>query len=353
MTTMSSYSPLTAEDLARFEPDYIPEYIPSTAKEIVLAKLDQIVTTGFTIEEFQKAMIIICLIRFVVYSIKYNPITSFKICAIALFSCVLWGIALNDCVGIYFPVLRFNPLLTNILFEEERFRGAAEMRAYHKVSSDMLNRLAGQGNHFEWLRPVFNLVPEQFQKYTNPAYTYITEDLLGVLKQFYKSNLRQMMPFIIYIAYVRVGKKYCPYHIRWHFTFVTLYNTFVTYIFSCVNRAKSMFHLLIVQARYEEAETFQLYLGAFVFAHISFVMFAMLHAIFSQYFYVPFVTYNVELHIGKRPLNSIYSGGYTAWQDDYLFYDLKFRESMRLWWGWLGRGTRKQRRNRRNKKKKK
>ena len=349
--TMSSYSLLTDEDLARFGD--IPEYVPDTAKEIVLAKLNQIVTTGFTIEEFQKAMILICLIRFVVYSIKYNPITSFKICAIGLFSCVLWGIALNDCVGIYFPVLKFNPLLRNILYEEERFRGAAEIRAYHKVSSDMLNRLAGQGNHFEWLRPIFNLVPEQFQQYTNPAYTYITEDLLGVLKQFYKSNLRQMMPFIIYIAYVRVGKKYCPYHIRWHFTFVTLYNTFVTYIFSCVNRAKTMLYYLIVHARYEEAQTFQLYLGAFVFAHISFVMFAMLHAIFSQYFYVPFITYNVELHIGKRPINSIYSGGYTAWQDDYLFYDIKFRETMRLWWGWLGRGTRKQRRNRRNKKKKK
>ena len=314
MTTMSSYSPLTAEDLARFEPDYIPEYIPSTAKEIVLAKLDQIVTTGFTIEEFQKAMIIICLIRFVVYSIKYNPITSFKICAIALFSCVLWGIALNDCVGIYFPVLRFNPLLTNILFEEERFRGAAEMRAYHKVSSDMLNRLAGQGNHFEWLRPVFNLVPEQFQK---------------------------AMIIICLIRFVVYSIKYNP---------ITSFTICAIALFSCVNRAKSMFHLLIVQARYEEAETFQLYLGAFVFAHISFVMFAMLHAIFSQYFYVPFVTYNVELHIGKRPLNSIYSGGYTAWQDDYLFYDLKFRESMRLWWGWLGRGTRKQRRNKKKKK---
>jgi len=348
MMTTSSY----IDDISRFEPyDYIGLNVPSTTKELVLEKLNQIVTTGFTIEEFQKAMLILCLIRFVIYSIKYNPITSFKMCAIGLFSCVLWGIALNDCVGIYFPVLKFNPLLSNILDEEERFRAAAEYRAYDKVTNDMLNRLAGEGHHFEWLRPIFNLVPEQFQKLTNPLYTYITEDLLGVLKKFYKSNLRQMMPFIIYIAYVRVGKKYCPYHIRWHFTFVTLYNTFVTYIFSCVNRARIMLHgTLIAQHRFEEAEAFQLYLGAFVFAHISFIMFAMLHAIFSQYFYVPFLTYNVELHIGKRPVNSIYSGGYTAWQDDYLFYDIKFRETMRLWWGWLGRGTKQQRRTKKNKK---
>ena len=322
-------------------------------REMFLEKLTQITTTGFTIEEFQKAMIVLCLIRFIIYSIKYNIITSFKICAIGFFSCLLWAIALNDCVGIYFPVLKFNPLLTNIFNEEERFREIAESRAYDRVTSDMLNRLAGDGYHFKWLKPVFNLIPEQYHNVTNPIYTYISEDLLGVLKKFYKSNLRQMMPFIIYIGYVRVGKKYCPYHIRWHFTFVTLYNTFVTYIFSCVNRAKTMLYgTLIAGHRFEEAETFRLYLGAFVFAHISFVMFAMLHAIFSQYFYVPFLTYSVELHIGKRPKNSIYSGGYTSWQDDFLFYDIKFRETMRLWWGWLGRGPNKGKR-RKNKRKKK
>ena len=337
-------------DITHYDPGMFttPSY-----REVFLDKLNQIVTTGFTIEEFQKAMIILCLIRFIIYSIKYNVITSFKICAIGLFSCVLWGIALNDCVGIYFPVLKFNPLLTNILYEEEKFRAAAEFRAYERVTADMLNNLAGETTNFKWLKPVFNLVPQQYHNVTDPVYKYITEDLLGVLKKFYKSNLRQMMPFIIYIGYVRVGKKYCPYHIRWHFTFVTLYNTFVTYIFSCVNRARMFLHgTLITQHRFEEAETFRLYLGAFVFAHISFVMFAMLHAIFSQYFYIPFLTYSVELHIGKRPKNSIYSGGYTAWQDDFLFYDIKFRETMRLWWGWLGRGTQKPNRGKKKRKKK-
>lgn len=323
-------------------------------QEVFLDRLREIASNGFTIEEFQKAMIILCLIRFIIYSIKYNILTSFKICAIGLFSCILWGIALNDCVGIYFPVLKFNPLLTNILDEEERFRAAAEMRGYERATMDLMLIASGQAKHFVWVKPIFNLIPDQYQKAADPIYQYITNDLYGVLRQFYKSNLRQMMPFIIYIGYVRVGKKYCPYHIRWHFTFVTLYNTFVTYIFSCVNRARLMLYgTLIAQHRFEEAETFRLYLGAFVFVHISFVMFAMLHAIFSQYFYVPFLTYSVELHIGKRPKKSIYSGGYTAWQDDYLFYDIKFRETMRLWWGFLGRGTKKQRRGNDKKRKKK
>jgi hypothetical protein len=39
-----------------------------------------------------------------------------------------------------------------------------------------------------------------------------------------------------------------------------------------------------------------------------------IHAIWGQYFYIPFFVENTELHIGPRPKNSIYSGG-QAWQD--------------------------------------
>lgn len=333
--------------------DYVPIPEP-TYQEIVLAKLKEIVTTGFTIEEFQKAMIFICLMRFIIYSIKYNPITSFKISAIGFVSCVLWGIALNDCVGVYYPILEFNPLLTNILNEETLFREEAEMRAYYRIGQTMFRQMSGDIYHFQWIKPVFDLLPEKYNSISGPIYEYITRDLLGVVQKFYKSNIRQLMPFIIYIGWVRVGKKYCPYHIRWHFTFVTLYNSFITYIFSCTLRAKFFISsTLIPQGRIEEAIDVQIYLGAVAFVHITFVMLAMLHAVFSQYFYVPFLTYSVELHIGKRPVKSIYSGGYTSWQDDFLFYNIKFRESMRLWWGFLGRGTKKQREKRKKNRRKK
>jgi hypothetical protein len=112
-----------------------------------------------------------------------------------------------------------------------------------------------------------------------------------------------------------------------------------------------IFQTLLPQGRYEEAENMRIYLGALAFVHISFVMYAMLHAIFSQYFYVPFIVQNVELHVGNRPTKSIYSGGYTAWQDEFVFYDIKFREMMRLWWGFLGRGVKKRPRKRRRKNK--
>ncbi len=52
-----------------------------------------------------------------------------------------------------------------------------------------------------------------------------------------------------------------------------------------------------------------------VLAHIGFIIFGLFHAIWGQYFYIPFFVENTELHIGPRPKNSIYSGGQTAWQD--------------------------------------
>jgi hypothetical protein len=321
------------------------QYDLSTS-EIIITKIKEIVSSGFTIEEFQKAMLILCLIRFIIYAFKYNILTSFKICAIGLISCTLWGIALNDCVGVYFPILKYNPLLNRILEEEVAFRQVAEREAFLKANAFMISQLGDQHYPFEWITPLFARIPENLTHLTDPIYRYIRMDLSETVKTFYKSNLRQMLPFIIYILVVRVGKKYCPYHIRWHFTFVTLYNTFITYIFSCTMRARELlFQTLIPQHRFEEAETLQIYLGAIAFVHMTFIMLAMLHAIFSQYFYLPFLTYSVELHIGKRPKTSIYSGGYTAWQDDFVFYNIKLRDSLRLWWGFLGKGTKRSRGN--------
>jgi hypothetical protein len=46
-----------------------------------------------------------------------------------------------------------------------------------------------------------------------------------------------------------------------------------------------------------------------VLTHIGFIIFGLFHAIWGQYFYLPFFVENTELHIGPRPQNSIYSGG--------------------------------------------
>lgn len=317
------------------------EYIPMNIFDSFYYKLKEISTYGFTIEEFQRALIILCFVRFLIYSFKYNFITAFKICSIGLISCILWAMALNDCIGAYYPNLSLHPLLRNIYREEIIYREVAQYRAAERVFDDLIKQ-TNTPYDFDWITPIFAKIPETFTHITDPIYVFIRKDLVNTLSTIYNTNIKPMTAMFLYVGWVRVGKKYCPYHVRWHFTFITLYNTFMPYVFKSAFRARIFLNkVLIPEQRYMEAENFRIYLGAWAFVHITFVMIAMIHAIFSQYFYVPFLTYSVELHVGKRPKNSIYSGGYTAWQDDFVFYNIRLRDTLRLWWGFLGKGTKK------------
>ena len=73
------------------------------------------------------------------------------------------------------------------------------------------------------------------------------------------------------------------------------------------------------------------------------IILPLFHALLGQYFFIPYLTRNVELHVGLRPKDSIYSGGYTAWQDFSIFLkeigEKKEELPFKFWWGWFGRGT--------------
>ena len=70
--------------------------------------------------------------------------------------------------------------------------------------------------------------------------------------------------------------------------------------------------------------------------HLGLIFFGLFHAVWGQYFYFPFLVENTELHIGPRPKASIYSGGFTAWQDQ---KDKNVQRVFpKLWYGWFGNG---------------
>lgn len=322
--------------------------------DLVREKWNIITTTGFTIDEFQKAMVFICIVRFILYSIRYNPITAFKICAISGFSCFLWAFSLNDCVTAYVKLFKYNKLFQNMEYEHRNWDRYMFYSTQEKLYQRAMQVALGQRSryHFEWLAPLFSLVPEKYHYLTDPAFDYIKKELYGDLIKFFKTYIRPEMPQILFTLVVRVGKRYCPYHVRWHACFIVTMGFFTQIPWDTARRANRMiYETLLPEYRYQEVEDLQIWIGCLIFAHVSIVCLAMLHAVFSQYFYVPFIVYNLELHIGPRPTKSIYSGGYTAWQDEFVFYDPNYREMRRLWWGLLGRGVKKRPKKRRRKKK--
>ena len=160
-----------------------------------------------------------------------------------------------------------------------------------------------------------------------------------------------------YTFIVRINKRYCPYLLRWHWTFLIGLD-FVERPFIYV-QGRLLYYLneiLIPNSYFREAELVTNLLITLVAAQYIFITLGMLHALCGQYFYFPFLTENTELHIGLRPKDSIYSGGHTIWQNKraymisrqassklkkYRFGTIRSAYSRlpRFWYGWLGRGT--------------
>ena len=182
-----------------------------------------------------------------------------------------------------------------------------------------------------------------------PYYYRIYNSVIPKIHYVFSRFWNQLSSVAAYATITRIGKRYCPYLVRWHWTFLLImgmveqffvyfiYRIFYFYTFIILPQTKgeSIGSDLLLQAKF-----LNFLLAGFVLAHIGFVIFGLLHASLGQYFYIPFFVENTELHIGPRPTNSIYSGGYTAWQDP------KEKNSNRvipkLWYGWFGRGTQKE-----------
>jgi len=323
-------------------------------KDQILERAGLITRQGLRVDEIQYSMIAFTIFRFIFYSFKYNVVTSFKLCGISSISCILWVMHFNDVLYRYHNLLDYHPLLTRAVREDLQARNETVMA---RVREDWMNQINQMENpddmySFKFLTPIRQNLPDNIKSKVEPIILFIQLNLKGYLRLIYKTYIRKQMPFVTYIIVVRIGKKYCPYHVRWHFSYIYLLNMLESPLGRTAERARKHEFYLLARSRYEEAETLRLYLGALPLVHLSFTLLGLLHAVFGQYFYIPLLTQTVELQVGKRPTNSFYSGGYTSWQDDFEFNNIQWGQLMRLWWGWLGRGTKEQieKRRRDNKK---
>jgi hypothetical protein len=158
----------------------------------------------------------------------------------------------------------------------------------------------------------------------------------------------QLSGIAAYAVITRIGKRYCPYLIRWHWTFLLIISFFEQILIYFIFRV-SYFQSFVLIPQTQNSETYidqNLILQInflngllifFVSLHLGLIFFGLFHAIWGQYFYFPFFVENTELHIGPRPKTSIYSGGNTAWQDE---KDKNIQRFIpRIWYGWFGSGT--------------
>lgn len=338
---------------------------------LIIQGLWEKIQDGLTLADIENVLFFILFIRFIILAIRYNLKTSFYITCIGLFAGYLWYRHFIDLISMYRSVLIKLPFLNKLGMD------AVQLRSLHRqtVLTDLkLGENAhwynpGQLLYYAFTKGIINVDPETgLRYYIDPlsmAISNLKEPYSSKIVPIYYKIYNKVIPKIYdicskfwtqlsgvaaYAVITRIGKKYCPYLVRWHWTFLLIiglieqifiyfiYRVYYFQTFVLLPQTKlSMDYVdpnLILQINLLNG-----IIACVVLTHIGLIIFGLFHAIWGQYFYVPFFVENTELHIGPRPKNSIYSGGYTSWQDPEEKEKNFNRLFPKLWYGWFGRGT--------------
>lgn len=343
-------------------------FIPVEIFKVILKESWQRIQEGFTLADIENILFFILFIRFIILTIRYNLKTSFIITCIGLFAGYLWYKHLIDLISMYRSILIKLPYLYKLGID------AVQLRTMNKqvVLTDLK-----LGNNVHWYNPgqffyyaftngIINTNQDTgLTYYIDPISMTISKlteetkvDLLPLYYKFYNKIIPQFFEAIskfwaqlsgiaAYAVITRIGKRYCPYLVRWHWTFLLIIGFIEQILIYFVYRvAYFQTNILIPQTQLVNSTTQNILLQinslntliAFLISmHLGLIFLGLFHAIWGQYFYFPFIVENTELHIGSRPKNSIYSGGMTAWQDE------KQKTNQRIlpkfWYGWFGKGV--------------
>ena len=335
---------------------------------------------GLGLVDIENILLFITFVRFVILANRYNIKTSFYISCISLFAGFLWYTHLKDLIGWYGDMISYNRLTSRYLDDmltETYIEDTQNQKIMYLefINQNPLNFLksslvyASERNGYR-IDPISMLIanlPETLKIQASKGYYSIYGQVFPNIWRIIGGQLQEIAPLLLYVFIVRINKKYCPYLIRWHWTYLIVSSLFEGEIIRIMYRLYTYDSMVLIPSeRFDESALLQPIFMMVITMHYFLVCLGLLHAAFGQYFYIPFLTENTEIHIGKRPQTSIYSGGYTSWQDggskqiEIMTNDRKSLKFPRLWWGWLGKQSnlneseyRKQQQNRFRKKQKK
>lgn len=332
---------------------------------------------GLTLADIENFLFFILFIRFVILSIRYNLKTSFYITCIGLFAGYLWYRHLIDLISMYRSVLLKLPFLHKLGMDAVQLRSLNRQMALTelKLGENVHWYNPGQVIYYAFTKGITNIDSETgLRYYIDPISMFISNlqdpNKLNISSFYYKiyNNIipkiydicskfwNQLSGVAAYAVITRIGKRYCPYLVRWHWTFLLIigmveqifiyfiYRVYYFQTFVLIPQTQIIPETEFSQGYTDPSLMLQITLlngviACVVLSHIGLILFGLFHAIWGQYFYLPFFVENTELHIGPRPKNSIYSGGYTSWQDRQEKEKNLSRIIPKLWYGWFGRGA--------------
>ena len=326
---------------------------------------------GLTLADIENILFFVLFFRFIILAFKYNLKTSLYITCIGLFAGYLWYKHLIDLISMYRGVLLNLPFLNKLGIDAVQLRSLHEQMVLTdiKLGENAHWYNPGRVIYYAFTRGIVNIDSETGLKYyidpismiisklqeplrTNilPLYYSLYNKVIPKIYEICSKFWTQLSSVAAYAVITRIGKRYCPYLVRWHWTFLLIIGLIEQILIYFIYRVYYFQSYVLIP----QAESFTTYVDSnlllqinilnsvityIVLIHIGFVIFGLLHAICGQYFYIPFFVENTELHIGLKPKDSVYSGGYASWQDSIEKKKNFNRLFPKLWYGWFGRGT--------------
>ena len=338
---------------------------------LIIEGLWEKIQSGLTLADIENVLFFILFVRFLILAIKYNLKTSLYITCIGLVAGYLWYRHLIDLISMYRSVLLKLPFLHKLGMD------AVQLRSLHrqmvltdlKLGENVHWYDPGQVLYYAFIKGIINIDPETGLRYyidpismiisklpeTNqstifPLYYKVYNKIIPKIFDICSKFWNQLSGVAAYAVITRIGKRYCPYLVRWHWTFLLIIGLIEQIFIYFIYRVYyfQTFVLIPQTQAYDnyvdpnlllQINILNAIIACVVLTHIGFIIFGLFHAIWGQYFYVPFFVENTELHIGPRPKSSVYSGGQTSWQDQQEKDKNLNRLVPKLWYGWFGRGT--------------
>ena len=324
---------------------------------------------GLGFVDVENIAIFILVLRFIFLSRKYNIKTGFLITCIGFGAGYLWFMHLRDLAQFYMETMWMCPLTHNLASEfSEIF--SQQQSQFDKVGNRFdsntfygpivraFTDITNNGKYrYDPISMIWSYLPTDIKFLSDKIYYFLTLKVLPQTYRFISIQFTYLSSMLWYTFLVRINKRFCPYLVRWHWTFLITIEFFERPIVYTQERlVYYLNNILIPNGYFRESQLVTIIIITIVVGQYVFILLGLLHALCGQYFYFPFITETTELHIGPRPKDSIYSGGHTIWQNKraymisrqassklrkYRFGTIRSAYNIlpRLWYGWLGRGN--------------
>lgn len=370
-------SSTVSNELDRYHSQFGVEKLDSTSAfsietvQLIIEGLWKQIQDGLTLADIESLIFFLLFIRFIILIFRYNFKTSLYITGIGLCAGYLWYRHFIDVILMYRQMLIKVPYLQKLGASAIELESGSQalLTTDLKLGSDVHWYNPGKLLYYAFIKGIVQTDSQTGVQYYIDPISMIISNLneaskMKVLPIYYKMYntviprlfetisefWNQLSGIAAYAIITRIGKRYCPYLIRWHWTFLLIIG-FVEQILIYFLYRIMYFQEVIIQEKLATAAAnnyfdpnlllqFNVLTGILtvcVTIHLSSICFGLFHAVWGQYFYFPFLVENTELHIGPRPKNSIYSGGQTAWQDEKQ--ENVQRRFPKIWYGWFGSGT--------------